>query len=93
MHPWPFLVEIDSSLEWGCCSSEKNDLRQDETIAIDPVWVLGVEIHELVEHDMGNGCHAHGSSGMTGIGFGGGIDLGEEQLISMDPLVYGLYIL
>ena len=74
------------------CYTKKYDLRQDETIAIDPVWVLGVEIHEFVEHDMGNGCHAHGSSRMAGIGFGGGIDLWEEQLISMDTLVYELYI-
>ena len=51
------------------------DLRQDKTITIDPVWVLGVEVHEFVEHDVGNGCHTHGGSGMTGIGFEGGIDL------------------
>lgn len=50
-------------------------LRQDETIAIDPVWVLGVEAHEFVEHDMRHGCHAHGGSGMAGIGLEGGIDL------------------
>ena len=67
----------------------KTNLRQDETITIDPIWVLGVEGHELVEQDMGNGCHAHGSSGMTGVGFEGGIDLGEEQLVSMEFSVYG----
>ena len=68
----------------------KSDLRQDETITIDPVWVLGVEIHELIEQDMGNGCHAHGSSGMTGVGFEGGIDLDEEQLVSTGFSIYGL---
>ena len=70
--------------------SRRFDLRQDETITIDPVWVLGVEGHELVEQDVGNGSHAHRSSGMTGVDFGGGIDLGEEQLISMGFSVYAL---
>lgn len=67
---------------WAWCG-RGNDLRENETITVDPVWVLGVEVHELVEHDVGNGCHAHRSTGMTGIGFGGSIDLCEEQLISM----------
>ena len=70
--------------------SRRFDLRQDETITIDPVWVLGVEGHELVEQDMGNGCHAHRSSGMTGVGFEGGIDLGEEQLVSIGFSIYAL---
>ena len=69
--------------------SRRYDVREDEAITIEPVWVLGVEAHELVEHDVGDGCHAHGGSGMTGIGFEGGIDLDEEQLISIGSQVHG----
>lgn len=29
----------------------------------------------MVEEDVGNGCHAHGGAGMTGVRFEGGIDL------------------
>ena len=61
----------------------KSNLRQDKTITVEPVWVLRVEVHELIEHDVGNGCHAHGGSGMTGVGFESGINLCEEQLISI----------
>ena len=71
-------------------SSRRYDVREDETITIEPVWVLGVEAHELVEHDVGDGCHAHGSAGMTGIGFEGGIDLYMEELISIGSQAHGL---
>lgn len=50
-------------------------LRENESITIDPVGVVGVESHEFVEEDVGNGCHAHGRAGMPGVGFEGGIDL------------------
>ena len=82
-------MPVNRTLTRDRCS-RKFDLRQDETITIDPVWVLGVEGHELVEQNMSNGCHAHGSSGMTGVDFGGGIDLGEEQLVSIGFSIYGL---
>ena len=82
-HPW------DLSVNENVCS-RKLYLRQDETITVDPVWVFGVEGHELVEQDMGNRCHAHRSSGMTGIGFESGIDLCEDQLVSQGFSVYGL---
>jgi hypothetical protein len=49
--------------------------RKDKTISVDPVWVFGVEGHEFVEENMGDGRHAHGSSGMTGVRCKGGIDL------------------
>lgn len=34
------------------------DLREDETVTVQPVGVLGVEVHELVEQDVGNGSHS-----------------------------------
>ena len=69
--------------------SRRFDLRQDKPITIDPIWIFGVEGHELVEQDVGNGCHAHGSSGMTGVGFEGGIDLGKERLVSIGFSIFG----
>lgn len=82
-------MPVNHTLTRDSCS-RRFDLRQDETITIDPVWVLGVEGHELVKQDVGNGCHAHGSSGMTGVGFEGGIDLGEERLVNIGFSIYGL---
>lgn len=50
-------------------------LRKDETISVDPIRVLGVECHELVEEDVCNRSHTHGSARVARVGFGGGIDL------------------
>ena len=33
-------------------------LREDESIPVDPLGVLGVESHEPIEKDVGDGCHA-----------------------------------
>ena len=33
------------------------DLREDESVAVQPLGVLGVELHELVEKDVGNRRH------------------------------------
>lgn len=33
-------------------------LRKDKSIAVDPIGVCRVELHELVEEDVGNRCHA-----------------------------------
>jgi hypothetical protein len=32
--------------------------REDESVAVNEVWVLGVERHEFVEQDMGGGSQA-----------------------------------
>jgi hypothetical protein len=50
-------------------------VRENEAVAVDPVWVLGVESHELVEHDVGHRSHAHRGTRMTRVGLKGGIDL------------------
>lgn len=52
---------------------------QYEAVATRPQRVLGIESHELVEEDMCSWCQAHGRAGMAGVGFGGGIDLENEQ--------------
>jgi hypothetical protein len=51
------------------------DLREDKSIAIDPIWILRVEGHKLVEQDVSHRSHAHGRSGVTGVGRIGSIDL------------------
>lgn len=55
------------------------DLREDESIAVEPIWVLWVEGHEFVEEDVGSRCHAHRGTRVTGVGFEGGIDLLELE--------------
>lgn len=48
-----------------------------ETVAVEPLGVLGVEGHELVEQDVGDGGHAHGRTGVARVGGERGIDLQE----------------
>jgi hypothetical protein len=33
-------------------------LRENKSIPVEPLGVLGVELHELVEENVGNRCHA-----------------------------------
>lgn len=51
------------------------DLREDKSVAVEPVWVLRVESHEFVKEDMSYGCHAHRGTWMAGVGIESGIDL------------------
>lgn len=37
---------------------ERANSREDEAITVQPAGVLGVELHELVEKNVGNRCHA-----------------------------------
>jgi hypothetical protein len=50
-------------------------LRENETITVDPFWVLRVVLHDLVEEDVGHRGHAHWGAGMARVGLEGGIDL------------------
>lgn len=66
MQPWPLLFATHVSfifadpvaaiVEW-----RKEDLREDETVSVQPLGVLGVELHEFVEENVGNRCHAPGN--------------------------------
>jgi hypothetical protein len=58
------------------------DLRKNESVPVDPVWILRVKGHEFVEEDMGNRGHAHGGAGMAGVRFESGIDLIVEENVS-----------
>ena len=55
------------------------DSRKNESITVDPVGILRVECHELVEEDMGGRSHAHGRARVTGVRFEGGIDLQRRR--------------
>lgn len=43
------------------------DLRENETITVQPVGVLGVELHEVVEQDVSDRRHAPRLSGLVSI--------------------------
>lgn len=51
---------------------------QNEAVTVQPLGVLGVELHEVVEQDVGNGGHAHGGTGVARVAVEGGIDLRES---------------
>ena len=73
-----------------CMKNLKNQrgfhLRQDEAISVEPMGVLWVKAHKLVEQNMSNRSHSHGSAGMAGIGLEGGIDLVGESTVSSNIL-------
>lgn len=62
------------------------DLRENESVSVDPVGVLGVEAHELVEKNVSDRGHTHGGTGVTRVGFGGRIDL-WEHLMSVQSII------
>ena len=59
------------------------DSRKHKSVTVDPIWVLWVECHELVEQDVGNGRHAHRRTRVTRVGLGRGIDLCCKNFISV----------
>ena len=63
------------SFRWGIRGRECH-IRENEAVPVDPVGVLGVEVHELVEQNVGHRGHAHRGTGVTRVGLGGGIHLG-----------------
>ena len=44
-------------------------VRKDETVAVNPVRIPGVVLHQLVVEQVGNGRASQWSSGMAAIGF------------------------
>jgi hypothetical protein len=48
-------------------------VREDESVTVVPLGVLGVEPHEPVPEDVCDWSHAHRGTGVTGVGIGCGI--------------------
>lgn len=66
-------------------ATEEWNIRKNESVPVSPARVLGVEVHELVEQDVGHRGHTHRGTGVTGVSLGGGIDLmGQCQSIVLD---------
>jgi hypothetical protein len=62
--------------------NQSRDVREHESIPVNPLWVLGIEGHKFVEEDMSSGSQAHGRSGMTGVCFERCINLEQRtQLV------------
>lgn len=53
--------------------------REDKSVPVDPIGVLGVELHELVEKDMGNRGHSHGCTRVAGVRVGDRISLPQRM--------------
>jgi hypothetical protein len=67
------LLEATKAFE--TVSALVEHLRENETVAVQPLRVLGVERHELVEQNVGNRGHAHRGTRVTGVRLRGSIDL------------------
>ncbi len=75
--PWPAnfsKLRYDGLYDAFDCDYRKG-LREDETISIQPMWVLGIEGHEFVEENMSDWSQPHRGSGVAGVRLEGGIDL------------------
>ena len=60
---------------------------ENETVSVDPVWVLGVELH-LPPHGVGGGGQTEGGTGVAGVGLGHTVDSqrtdgGNGQLVDV----------
>ena len=79
LHGGPNLADMpadhDHEPQVVLACSQRLHLREYESIPVEPIRILRVEIHELVEKDVSNRRHAHWGTGMPGIGFEGSIDL------------------
>lgn len=53
----------------------RKNVRENKTVTVDPVGVLGIEGHELVKENMSYRCHAHRRTGVARVGRERGIDL------------------
>ncbi|KAI5462659.1 hypothetical protein BGZ63DRAFT_220928 [Mariannaea sp. PMI_226] len=59
MQPWPLLFLLSAMCETYAWRGRKTRyLRENEAVTVEPLGVLGVELHELVEEDVGNGSHS-----------------------------------
>jgi hypothetical protein len=59
------------------------DLRKNEAITVDPIWVLWVESHELVEENVSHRGHTHGRARVARVSSDGGIDLWMVRFVSV----------
>ena len=58
--------------------------RENESVPVEPIRIAWVESHEFVEHNVGDGCHAHRRTRMPRVGLDRGIDLSERQGLRVD---------
>lgn len=63
------------------------DSREDESIAVQPLGVLGVEVHELVEENVGNRSHTPRGALSANL-----LKDDCESLGTMSVLDYGTYM-
>jgi hypothetical protein len=56
--------------------------RKHESVAVDPLWVLWVVVHDPVPEDVGHWGHAHWGARVTGVGREGRIDLNTKKSLA-----------
>ena len=61
--------------------------REDEAVAVDPIWVLRVELHEFVKENEGHGSTSHGEAGMARVRLLNSVD--GEETNGVDALTRG----
>lgn len=84
---WSLAVDLAESLEVVDGEVVAEEVQQsvlehasmavgkDEAVTVEPLWVLWVEGHELVEQDVGHWGHSHGRTRVARVGGERGIDL------------------
>jgi hypothetical protein len=73
-------------LWWWGSKNQRDNVRKDETIAVDPVGVLGVEGHELVEEHMADRSKPHGRSWVARVCLECGINLENRKQSAIETV-------
>ena len=94
---WSLAVDLAESLEVIDGEVVTEEVQQsvlkhtsvavgkDEAVTVEPLWVLWVEGHELVEQDVGHWGHSHGRTRVARVGGERGIDL--EDTVSVEKFI------
>jgi len=52
------------------------------------MWILGIEFHEFVKEDMGHGCHSHGRTRVSRIGFCSHVNCQTTDCVDAFPIEF-----
>ena len=92
MQPCPLLSQV-SYVRWNSLGpielGDRPDVysRENESVPVEPIRIARIKSHEFVEHNVGDGCHAHRGARVPGVSLDRGIDLSECQNLRVDNML------
>jgi hypothetical protein len=68
--------------------TKTRSVRENKTVPVQPVRILGIEFHEFIEEDMGYWSHSHRCTWMARIGFPRHIDSQTTDCVDAFPVEF-----